>query len=132
MARMSANELGGFLWLVHYLPMTLGIGNPAIRIPKNVPVRGCDEEEEDKIAEAGNLDIRVPDSLNIKEGLRTARALGSEDAEGGEDEQRGEQVSEGERVTHDQNFVKKQPSKGRNDPATGQDSPKKPRLEGRG
>ncbi|KAJ1198768.1 hypothetical protein NDU88_002607 [Pleurodeles waltl] len=40
-----------------------GIENPDGRIPENVPVRGS---EEDKIARAGNPDIRVTDSLNIK------------------------------------------------------------------
>ncbi|KAJ1120761.1 hypothetical protein NDU88_008910 [Pleurodeles waltl] len=96
------------------------IGNPDGRIPEHVPVRGGEEET---IAGAGNLDIRVPDSLNREEGLLTGHALKTGDAEGGE------QLNEGKRVTHGQTLVEDQPNTGRDDPTTRQDGPRK--LENR-
>ncbi|KAJ1199873.1 hypothetical protein NDU88_003705 [Pleurodeles waltl] len=59
------------------------IENPVIRIPEHVP--GTSREEE-SIAEAGNPDIRVPDSLKSIDGLRARRALETENAENEEKE----------------------------------------------
>ncbi|KAJ1216074.1 hypothetical protein NDU88_003680 [Pleurodeles waltl] len=50
------------------------IRNPVIRIPKYIPERS---KEEETIAEAGNPDIRVPDSFKSEDGLRVRCALES-------------------------------------------------------
>ncbi|KAJ1163686.1 hypothetical protein NDU88_004140 [Pleurodeles waltl] len=51
------------------------IGNSVIRIPEYIPKRS---KEEETIAEAGNPDIRVPDSLKSEDGLRSRRVLQQE------------------------------------------------------
>ncbi|KAJ1092150.1 hypothetical protein NDU88_005262 [Pleurodeles waltl] len=98
------------------------IRNPESRIPVHVPVRGSEEET---IAEAGNPDIRVPDSLNREDGLHAQRALETKDTEIGVNQQGEEQLNEGRRVTDGQTLVKEQPDTDRDDPTTGQDGPKK-------
>ncbi|KAJ1165071.1 hypothetical protein NDU88_005501 [Pleurodeles waltl] len=98
------------------------IRNPDGRIPEHIPVRS---KEEETIAEAGNPDIRVPNSLNREDGLRARGAPNTRDAEGGEDEQGGEQLNEGRGVTHGQTLVEEQPNTGQDDSTTGQDGPKK-------
>ncbi|KAJ1189438.1 hypothetical protein NDU88_006183 [Pleurodeles waltl] len=57
------------------------IGNPDVRIPRNVPVEGRTETtEEENTAGAGNPDIRVPEKVKRKKGLRARGAEGEEDA----------------------------------------------------
>ncbi|KAJ1178024.1 hypothetical protein NDU88_003274 [Pleurodeles waltl] len=50
------------------------IGNPDGRIPEHIPARS---KEEEAVAEAGNPEIRVPDSLKREGGLRVRRELDS-------------------------------------------------------
>ncbi|KAJ1097096.1 hypothetical protein NDU88_002223 [Pleurodeles waltl] len=52
-------------------------GNPCDWIPVSLPGQ---QMEEDAIAIPGNPDIRVPDRIERKAGLRTCGALGREDA----------------------------------------------------
>ncbi|KAJ1151438.1 hypothetical protein NDU88_004219 [Pleurodeles waltl] len=89
--------------------------------PEHVPVRS---REEETIAEAGNPDIRVPDSLKREDGLRARDALKTRDDEGRGNEEGGEQLRERREVIHGQTLVEEQMNTGRVDTATGQDSPK--------
>ncbi|KAJ1214852.1 hypothetical protein NDU88_002463 [Pleurodeles waltl] len=92
------------------------IGNPDGRIPEHIPARS---REEEPIAEAGNPDIRVRDSVKREDGLRARRTFKTRDAEEGR-RQRGERRE----VVHGQTPAEEQKSTGQDDTAPGQDGPK--------
>ncbi|KAJ1104374.1 hypothetical protein NDU88_001786 [Pleurodeles waltl] len=78
---------------------------------------------------AGNPDIRVPESLKSKEGLRVGRADGEEDAEEKGVENLGKEDSGGDKGTNDPYLGERWPFNGQDDASEGQDGPKKPEFQ---
>ncbi|KAJ1123857.1 hypothetical protein NDU88_002324 [Pleurodeles waltl] len=105
-------------------------GNPDARISGTIPVRGrrLERVEEGEDTGAGNPDIRVPESLKTKVGLRAERAEKEKDAEGRRaGNTRKEDIREDEQ-TIDAYIAGKRPSNGRDNTLGGQEGPNKPEV----
>ncbi|KAJ1187534.1 hypothetical protein NDU88_004309 [Pleurodeles waltl] len=90
--------------------------------------RRSERVEEGEDAGAGNLDIRVPESLKTKVGLHAARAEKEKDANGrGAENRRKEDIGEDEQII-DAYLGERRPSNGRDNTLEGQDGPKKPEV----
>ncbi|KAJ1145108.1 hypothetical protein NDU88_011400 [Pleurodeles waltl] len=101
-----------------------------IRIPRNIPIEGrrAQSAEEGEAAGAGNPDIRVPESLKSKEGLRAGCTEREKDAERRAAESAEKEDSGEDERTIDPYLGEGGPFNARDNPTEGQDGPKKPEL----
>ncbi|KAJ1150160.1 hypothetical protein NDU88_002957 [Pleurodeles waltl] len=97
------------------------IGNPVIRIPEHIPERS---REEETIAEAGNPDIRFPDSFKSEDGLRVRRALETGDAEDEDEQGNAENGDKTRELDGGRAPVEVQTGTGLGDTTVGQEGPK--------